>query len=107
LAVDDLAGVDVAHAGLQLVEYDCSEEVGAGGIAQTPLDHLLDRLPQRQPVRLLLPNIGALEERNDQPEAGVEDVTEALLVGVHVALPQVDCYPLETAISRRLQTLDN
>ena len=49
-----------------------------------PLEHGLDVVPQGLPVAITLPHVGALIDRDDETDVGLEDLFEGVGRGLHV-----------------------
>jgi hypothetical protein len=98
LSVDDVHGHDPAGCDREPLEHDRAEEVRAGDLVDRHraagllgLDLLGGRLhigPERGPVALLLPDVGALEDRDDVAAVGAEDVHQLDGVGLHARAPR-------------------
>ena len=84
LAVDDEPRFQAAGLFRLVLEYDRTEEVGAGWlIGQHPTGDGLDIGPERLPLLLLFPDIRPLIERHDVPPVLAEDRFQVECAGVH------------------------
>ena len=86
LPVDDRPRLQRAHRVLQLLQHDGAKEVRlvlAARVCEETLRHAHDVLPQRLPLVLLVPDVGPLEQRDDQPLRLHEDQLRSSNLGIH------------------------
>jgi hypothetical protein len=89
LPVDDRPHLHPAGRLLDLLKDDCAEEVRVVPVerpVQEPLGYEDDVVPERLPLVLQVPDVGALEQRNDQPLGLHEDHLRRADLGFHGCL---------------------
>src|SRR5205807_1959786 len=89
-AIDDHVHRDLPGCLRDLVEHQRTKEMGVGLAASglVVFQHRDDVVPERLPLQLLVPHIGALVKRNDVPDVELEELRDGARIGSHGAYPQ-------------------
>ncbi|MNZ82180.1 hypothetical protein D3C78_1008730 [compost metagenome] len=88
LAIDDLAQLHPAGVVVLLLEHHRTEEVRAQSLAgQRQAEQPLEVIPERLPVALAPPHIGALEQRDLVAHGGLENAHQRTTIGFHNLVP--------------------
>jgi len=98
LTIDDGADLEISCGGKDLLKDYCPKEVGRVHLIRVrkySVGSLFDVSPERFPLVLLVPDVWALEKRNQQPLGHIEDRLRRLDRGLHRVL-----FRYESAVRR-------